>query len=155
MSVAVGSRKGGFNKQEKVMFQTMIRAFIKTMFLAAGLVAVTSSASFAEDPPGVTGVHVIAAPVHHQGPCPATITFTGTIRVNHPGTVWYSWIRSDRARGPRLSLKFTEAGEQTVTTTWRLGGAGLPRYHGWEAIRILGPNRMESNHAMFDIRCEK
>jgi hypothetical protein len=136
------------------MFQTMIRGF-KTMLLAAGLVTLMSTGSFAEDPFAVTGVHVVAAPVHQQGQCPATITFTATIMVNHAGTVWYSWIRSDKARGPRLSLKFTHPGEQTVTTTWRLGGPGLREYHGWEAIRIIGPNRMESNHAMFDLRCDK
>lgn len=135
------------------MFQTIMIKVFKAVLLSL-VVAISSSASFAEDPL-VAGVHVAAVPVHHQGPCPATITFTGTIRVNHPGTVWYRWIRSDRARGPRLSIKFTHAGEQTVTTTWRLGGPGLTQYRGWEAIRILAPNRMESNHAMFDILCKK
>lgn len=52
------------------------------------------------------------------------------------------------------TLKFEEAGEQAITSTWRLGGRGLPDYRGWKSIRILYPNVMISNRAGFEIHCE-
>jgi hypothetical protein len=35
-----------------------------------------------------------------------------------------------------------------------MGGASLPHYEGWAAIRILSPNSYESNKARFDMDCE-
>jgi hypothetical protein len=80
------------------------------------------------------------------GPCPATITFTGYITTNGPGTVTYTFTRSDGARGPAFTLAFKDAGTQAVTTTWTLGGTALAAYDGWQAIKILTPNEVESSH---------
>lgn len=136
----------------------MIKSF-KAMFLAASLGAAIPSMSFAQvrgvRPLGprsiVTDVHVVADPIDYRGQCPATITFTGTISVNRPGTVLYYWLRSDGGHGPKLSLRFEKAGEQTVTTTWRI----RRNYHGWEAIVITTGRAPRSSRAAFDIRCEK
>ena len=132
------------------MLKSMIKSF-KAMFLAAGLIAGASSTSFGQGP----AVHLAAAPPNFNGECPATITFNGTIGLNHPGTVRYRFIRSDRARGPFFTLKFEEAGQQHVTATWRLGGARLKHYAGWEAIQIVYPRGIISNRAHFQLNCEK
>lgn len=135
------------------MFQSMIKSF-KAILMASTLLFVISSVSFAQERPQVTGVRVEANPVEFKGECPATITFTGKIRMNGPGVVRYVWLRSDGARVRPATLNFQAAGEQEVTKTWRLGGPGFPDRKRWQAIRILYPNVMISNHAEFRILCE-
>jgi hypothetical protein len=135
------------------MLQSIIKGF-KAIMIASSLLIVASSISYPQERPHVTGVRVVAEPVEHKGECPATITFTGRIRMNGPGTVRYVWLRSDGGRVRPATLKFEEAGEQTITSTWRLGGGGLPDYRGWKSIRILYPNVMISNRAGFEIHCE-
>jgi hypothetical protein len=131
------------------MFKSMIKSF-KAMSLAAGLLAAVSSTSFGQG----LAVHLDAAPPTFNGECPARITFNGTIALNHPGTVRYRFIRSDGGRGHFVTLKFVAGGQENVTATWRLGGAGR-HYAGWEAIQIVYPNGMISNRAHFEIKCEK
>ena len=132
------------------MFKSMIKSF-KAMFLTAGFLAITSSASLAQ---GLVA-HLNAVPFNFHGECPATITFNGTIGLNHPGTVRYRFVRSDGARGPLFTLKFEVAGLQNVSATWHLGGAGLKHYAGWEAIQIVYPNGVLSNRAHFELTCER
>lgn len=133
------------------MFGSMIKVF-KSVSLAAGFViafASTSSANHFQ----VTEVALVAQPAAHNGACPATITFVGRIKASGRGRVAYSFLRSDGARGPVFTVDFGEAGEKEVSTTWRLGGPGLPFYRGWKAIRILAPNVRVSNRAVFEVRC--
>ena len=104
-----------------------------------------------------TPVHITArlgvSPASFSGNCPALITFKGHISVNQPTTVQYKFIRSDNAIAPVQTLNFPKAGTQEVTTTWRLGGPGLPTYSGWEAIEVISPVSVQSNKADFRIRC--
>jgi hypothetical protein len=120
------------------------------MWVAAGLLTLMSSTSMAQE----LAAHLEADPVNFRGGCPATITFNGTISLDRPGTVRYRFIRSDRARGPFFTLKFEQAGQQNVSTTWRLGGARLKHYEGWEAIQIVYPRVMLSNRAHFMMNCQ-
>jgi hypothetical protein len=92
-------------------------------------------------------------PPSYTGNCPALISFRGHITVNQPTTVQYKFIRSDNAQAPVQTLNFPKAGTQEVTTTWQLGGAGLPTYSGWEAIQVISPVSVQSNKADFSIRC--
>jgi len=92
-------------------------------------------------------------PASYTGNCPALISFRGRIAVNQPMTVQYKFIRSDNAQAPVQTLNFPKAGTQEVTTTWQLGGPGLPTYSGWEAIQVISPVSVESNKAEFRIRC--
>jgi hypothetical protein len=81
------------------------------------------------------------------GRCPRLVKFTGAITANGKGTVKYTFTRSDGATAPVRAIDFTEAGTQTVSTDWTLGDiSSLPRYEGWQAIKILSPNEMESSH---------
>ncbi len=91
----------------------------------------------------------------YSGDCPAKIVFKGTITVNAPGIVSYIFTRSDGATDTKIKkLKFIAAGSQPVSTTWTLGGASLPTYKGWQAIKILTPNPITSAHANFTVYCD-
>src|SRR5437868_10417109 len=82
-----------------------------------------------------------------SGPCPLKVVFNGYITSDGPGTVKYTFIRSDGATGPAYAMEFKEAGTQAVSADWTLGDAStLPRYEGWQALKILSPNEMESSH---------
>lgn len=105
-----------------------------------------------------TGFRIVEAilgadPSNYAGACPIQITFSGRISVaGGSGTVSYRFIRNDGASGPVNTLTFTSPGSQDVNTTWYMGGTGTD-YSGWEAIKILDPQEVESPHANFMIRC--
>jgi hypothetical protein len=91
-----------------------------------------------------------------SGPCPLKVGFNGYITANGPGTVKYTFTRSDGATAPIYVMEFKEAGIQAVSTDWTLGDAdALPNFEGWQAIRILSPNEMESDRASFKGTCSK
>jgi hypothetical protein len=53
-------------------------------------------------------------------------------------------------------MEFKKAGSQPVTTDWTLGDSRvLPRYAGWQAVKVLSPVEIESNHetGSFEINC--
>lgn len=98
----------------------------------------------------ITAVLTVS-PASASGHCPVRITFTGTITAPPGVSGTYRFLRSDggidtihRTFGP---------GPNTVSTTWDLGGAGLTSYEGWEAIQILTPGPLQSNHATFTMHC--
>jgi len=104
----------------------------------------------------VAGVGVEAVPATYFGTCPGVITFKAKIQANAAGRVKYTWIRSDGATGPVEYIDFVEAGVLHVETTWTLGDASvLPRYEGWEQIKILSPAEMVSNKATFTLKCKR
>ena len=89
-----------------------------------------------------------------SGPCPLKVVFNGYITANGPGTVKYTFERSDGATGPAYAVEFKEAGTQAVSTDWTLGDASaLPQFDGWQAIRILSPNELRSDKALFKGTC--
>jgi hypothetical protein len=90
------------------------------------------------------------------GKCPVLVKFTGFITTNAPGIVKYTITRSDGATGPVQMLDFKEAGTQTVSTDWTLGGVGLTGFEGWQGLKILSPNEFETNSdtAHFVMKCE-
>ena len=98
----------------------------------------------------VTHVNLRADHPSSSGAGSVPVQFHGHITVNGPGTVRYSFVRSDGASGPVLSMTFDRAGTREVETSWTLGRD----YAGWIAIRVLSPNVVESDHAGFrvDIR---
>jgi hypothetical protein len=91
-----------------------------------------------------------------SGTCPLKATFNGYITTNGPGTVKYTFTRNDGATGPIYAMEFKEAGRQAVSTDWTLGDASvLPHYVGWQAIKILSPNELKSDPALFELTCLK
>jgi hypothetical protein len=125
---------------------------IRSLVLAAG-VATLIGASSPTHAFSIRAVTAVADPARYEGPCPGQITFTGWITTDGPGTLQYTWTRSDGAVAPVVTLEFETAGTKRVTTTWTLGGPGLPSYSGWEALRIVWPTPMESNQAHFTVSC--
>ena len=91
-----------------------------------------------------------AYPASYSGKCPAKITFKGIITVTKPGKVQYKFIRSDGALALIDTLIFKKPGTKPVSTTWTIG----KNYSGWEAIKVLYPQEVESNKANFKILCK-
>jgi hypothetical protein len=116
---------------------------------AAAAAAVTALAA-GPSSAAVVGAAATVAPPVHVGACPFMFKFTGKIVSNSQGVVKYRWIRSDGAIAPVQTLFFREPGTQFVSTTWTLSP---PHYVGWEAIRILTPNPLISNKAVFKLTC--
>lgn len=125
------------------------------MFVGIGAVSVSSAQPPIPPPLGVkaplhvTNLSLKADPARFEGPCPKTVNFVGTIAVNRAGTVRYTFLRSDGARGPVHEIRFDGPGSKEVSTSWQLGRS----YAGWMAIKILAPREMESNRANFELRC--
>ncbi|MDQ6785506.1 MAG: hypothetical protein M3033_01620 [Acidobacteriota bacterium] len=104
----------------------------------------------------VTEVFLKADDARPTGKCPLTVKFNGYITANGAGTVKYTFTRSDGATAPAYALTFEKAGTQPVSTDWTLGDASaLPYYEGWQAVKILSPNEMESSHetGSFVLKC--
>jgi hypothetical protein len=86
--------------------------------------------------------------------CPAEIQFSGRISVvGGSGAVTYRWIRDDGASAPVQTLTFDGPASRDVTTTWTRGAPGT-RMVGWQAIHIIEPKELDSNHAEFDLFCK-
>ena len=100
------------------------------------------------------GASLTATPSTYSGKCPGVITFKGTITARRAGRVQYKFIRSDGAFAPIQTLNFATPGTKNVSTTWTLGGPSLPAYSGWQAIQIVYPTSLESNHANFSLKCQ-
>ncbi len=94
-----------------------------------------------------------ASPAAYSGKCPTTITFNGSITAPKAGKLQYKFIRSDNANAPIQTLEFDKPGTKPVSTTWTLGGPGLPEYEGWQAIQIVYPQQVTSNRAVFKVKC--
>src|SRR5215471_8793875 len=60
----------------------------------------------------VTSVELRAENPHPTGSCPVTISFSGFIKTAGPGTVRYTFTRSDGATAPIYTLEFIAAGVQ-------------------------------------------
>lgn len=116
--------------------------------LATLMSAATTSrfAGAAQKVSRVTEVSLRAANERPGGACPIMIRFSGHITMDGPGTVTYTFTRSDGASGPTQTLEFKEAGTQPLSTTWTLGDAqATAPYEGWLAVRVLSPNELESS----------
>ena len=101
----------------------------------------------------ISEVFLRADPFDYSGTCPIRITLSGRISVSRgSGTVSYRFIRSDGASAPVQTVNFTGPGSMDVTNAWQLGGPGFT-YSGWEAIRLLDPQQVDSAHATFRVVC--
>jgi hypothetical protein len=114
------------------------------------------AASSVRDEFKVTEVFLKADDGRPTGPCPVRVVFRGYITANGPGAIKYTFTRSDGATGPVYIMEFKKAGTQPVMTDWTLGDSRvLPRYAGWQAVKVLSPVEIESNHdtGSFEINC--
>jgi hypothetical protein len=125
------------------------RRLIQVLFVL--LSCLSSWAAATAQPTGSLG----ANPTDYRGNCPGVIKFEGTIKSPKAQTVTYIFTRSDGATDTKpKTLLFTAPNQsKSVSTTWTLGGDGLPYYSGWEAIKITAPTTVTSNQAKFELRC--
>jgi hypothetical protein len=80
-----------------------------------------------------------------------------TITTNGPATVKYQWLQSDGNNsssnpGPNYTLKFTEAGSQTIKREWSFHLGATPGTK-WMQIVIHTPNYQEYPKATFIYDC--
>jgi hypothetical protein len=80
--------------------------------------------------------------------CPAQVHFSGRIRTSGPGTVVYSWVRSDQSV-IRRTLSFRTAGAEQVNLDWTVGKP----FNGWVEFQINSPANIISNRAPFVVTC--
>lgn len=96
----------------------------------------------------VTQLTIAASPAAYSGSCPRDITFYGTITTNGSGEVKYRWIRSDGTETGESTLGFDFASSKSVENSWSRNGG-----NGWEKLKIVSPNTLESSQALFSISC--
>jgi PKD repeat protein len=102
----------------------------------------------------VTAVTATVDNANFAGPCPHEFTFTAQIQVNNAGTVKYTWLRSDGATAPEQTLDFQGPGTSDVNTSWTLGAAGTNYPNMWQQLKVIAPNEMVSNQAVFNLTCD-
>jgi serine/threonine-protein kinase len=78
-----------------------------------------------------------------------TLTFTGTISDNLPGTVSYYW-KLPSGNGPVQTVSFTAAGSKAVSTTYKPASTSAT---GSGSIVITSPGSATSNAAAFTVAC--
>jgi hypothetical protein len=136
------------------MRSTFYVAMLFTLLLGCSITGL--AASGVRDEFKVTEVFLKADDGRPVGPCPLRVVFRGYITANGPGAIKYTFTRSDGATGPVYIMEFKKAGTQAVMTDWTLGDPRvLPRYAGWQAVKVLSPVEIESNHdtGAFEIYC--
>lgn len=97
-----------------------------------------------------------AEPANYKGPCPATIDFSWKLSTAGGATsVSYQVVRGDRTLGPVERASLDGAGAKDVRTSWRLGQADSSRdYSSWVALRVLEPQKLESDKIYFKLQCQ-
>jgi hypothetical protein len=106
---------------------------------------------------GTITASLSANPATYNGPCPATIEFSGTITDNVGNRdVTYRFIRSDSGTGQEQVIHFNQPGSQSVSSSWIIGPDNPTEEYKdqqWVAIEILQPVQLQSNRAEFQITC--
>ena len=104
----------------------------------------------------VTKAYLEADPVEFVGHCPTTVKFYGTITVNGPGSVLYSFKRSDGTYVAEPKLVFSDAGSHPVQMSWKVGNYYAPThvYAQWAEISVAQPTMLASNKATFSVTCK-
>jgi len=104
----------------------------------------------------VTKAYLEADPVELVGHCPTTVNFYGTISANAPGSVVYTFKRSDGSYAAQPKLVFESAGSHPVKMSWTVGNYYTPKhvYDLWAEIDVSQPNALTSNKAKFSVTCK-
>lgn len=122
-----------------------VKLFAISTFTVFALVTFGASNASAR----VTAVSLRAERLPLASTCPTTVDFRGTITMDRRGVVSYTFERSDGATAPVYTLFFPAAGTKEVRTSWTLGRS----YSGYEKLKVIAPNRMESSEARFSLNC--
>lgn len=126
-------------KSQKII-SIIIAIFLISMFLILTRSAAMVFAAERQDFK-VTNVFLKADGAFPKANCPKEIIFRGAITTDGAGTVKYVFVRSDGASSPVYQLNFEKAGTKEIETSWALGAS----YKGFQSVKILSPNEVESN----------
>lgn len=85
-------------------------------------------------------------------PCPVKLSFSGTITVNGPAEVRYTWVSFDGGTWPERTINFRAAGTQKVGEVWTLGAPGQNKT-GWLQLKVISPNTFLSRQDRFIVNC--
>jgi hypothetical protein len=124
-----------------------MKRFACMVVLAASAIGPSAMAQ-----PAINTVVAVANPHRHEGRCPASIAFVGTISVNRPTQVSYRWERSDGATG-RVETVVIQGRGQSVSTRWQLSRPRAEVFRGSQTLHVLSPGDHVSNPAEFTLIC--
>ncbi|MBM4040742.1 MAG: hypothetical protein FJ290_19735 [Planctomycetes bacterium] len=93
-------------------------------------------------------VSLAADPAVHPGPLPATVRFLGTIAVDQPGEVRYTFMRHDGTTERERVLRFDAPGSREVASQVTLDRPGT----GWQVLRIVAPVALDSERAAYEVK---
>jgi hypothetical protein len=98
-----------------------------------------------------------AQPNNFRGACPVSVDLAWKLSVaGGAGKVSYSVVHGDGTVGPVESVSVAAPGSTDVRASWTLGRADLARnYTTWAALRILEPQKLESEKISFTVDCEQ
>ena len=124
-----------------------VKLFAISLFTLFALA--TSGATNASAASRVIGVSLRAERLAITNRCPTTVDFRGSITMNGPGLVSYTFERSDGATAPIYTLFFPSAGTKEVSTSWTIGRS----YSGYQKLKVVAPNHVESSESPFNLNC--
>lgn len=86
--------------------------------------------------------------------CPANVfyTITATVSANGPLTATFNWRKSDGTTENKQTLKFTEAGSQTLDMEWSLH-LGAATNERWVQLFMVSPDEQDFGKATFHYTC--
>lgn len=86
--------------------------------------------------------------------CPS-VAFDGTITAIGQGTAVYQWEQENGSTSAAQTLTFFTSGTLTVPQYIRnIEGGGALGTNGWVRLKILSPNSLDSNQAIFQFSCD-
>ncbi len=90
----------------------------------------------------------------YAGTCPASVNFKGTITSDKPGKIQYRFIRSDGVLQPVETLEFGIPETKEIESKWTAGNTKTPLFEGWQSLKIVYPEEIESEKVFFKAACD-
>ena len=142
-------------EHRKLLTYALAGAAALVVLCAAGVVGLSKLADNAQLSSGAGAAfsaQVTVTPPVAASKCTTATAFTyhGTVTATTPGTLTYQWVYSSGKPGPVRTLRFTEAGDQTVSGgTVKASKAGS----GWAELKLLTPAASTSAKATYQLLC--
>ncbi|MFI7536612.1 hypothetical protein [Streptosporangium sp. NPDC049376] len=107
-----------------------------------------------ETAPVEAAASVTASPASHNGACPVTVTFTGTLQVSRvPAKASYQWVDDAEGESAPQTAEFGRNDPRTRTVSLTLPVTNSRS--GWKAIRVLGEHGHDSGRATYSVTCQR
>jgi hypothetical protein len=136
------------------MLATMATGLLASPAAAASGSNLTAASAVAKPKPTVSAGTPKASPSHYEGRCPATVTFSSTIKVKTVAaktTVAYRWLRGDGSKSKVKTVVLRGKGAKGVTVKEATTFKGDVK--GWQALQVLAPRPATSGKGYFAVSC--